>query len=244
GASRGSLIRQLIMEAAALAVVAGAVGILASYGGLRALLALAPADLPRVEEIRIDGLVLMFAAVLTTGTAILFGLWPAWRLSRVNLQEALREGGRGMSASHAVARMRSALVVAQCALAILLLAGAGLLLRSLASLRGMDTGFRTAQLLTMRVNASRTKFPQGPQLSQFYDQLLQRTRALPGVKDAAIVSDLFLSNTPSSGTFTLEDRPPFSPADEIEATSDVVSPGFFEMMQVRLVHGRFPEAGD
>jgi putative ABC transport system permease protein len=244
GASRVSLIRQLIVEAAALAAVAGAVGVLASFGGLRGLLALAPADLPRVEEIRIDGAVLVFAAVLTTGTAILFGLWPAWRLSRVNLQDALREGSRGMSSSRAAARMRSALVVAQCALAILLLAGAGLLLRSLASLRAMETGFRTGGVLTLRVNASRTKFPQGPQLSQFYDQLLVRLRSLPGVKDASIVSDLFLSNTPSSGTFTLEDRPPFPPAEEIEATADVVSPGFFEMMQVRLVHGRFPDATD
>src|SRR5947207_197723 len=154
GASRASLIRQLIMEAAALAVVAGAVGILASYGGLRGLLAIAPADLPRADEIRIDGLVLMFAAILTAATAILFGLWPAWRLSRVNLQEALREGGRGMTGSHAAARMRSVLVVVQCALAILLLAGAGLLLRSLSALRGMNPGFRTATVLTMRVNVS------------------------------------------------------------------------------------------
>src|SRR5204862_7044010 len=160
GASRASLIRQLILEAGALASLAGGAGILASYGGIRGLLALAPADLPRVDEIRIDGVVLIFAVAVTTGTAFLFGLWPAWRLSRVNLQEALREGGRGMSSSPAAPRMRSALVVAQCALAILLLAGAGLLLRSLASLRGMDPGFRTSGVLTMRVNASRTKFPQ------------------------------------------------------------------------------------
>src|SRR5439155_2528250 len=199
---------------------------------------------PRLDEIHIDGLVLVFAVVVTTGTAFLFGLWPAWRLSRVNLQEALREGGRGMSSSPAAARMRSALVVAQCALAILLLAGAALLLRSLASLRGMDVGFRTSGVLTMRVNASRTKFPQGPQLSQFYDQLLQRTRALPGVKGAAIASDLFLSETPNSGTFTLEDRPPFPPAEQIEATGDIVSPGFFEVMQVRLVRGRFFDERD
>ena len=244
GASRGSLVRQLILEAFALALLAGAVGILASYAGIRGLLALAPTDLPRLDEIHIDGLVLVFAVVVTTGTAFLFGLWPAWRLSRVNLQEALREGGRGMSSSPAAARMRSALVVAQCALAILLLAGAALLLRSLASLRGMDAGFRTSGVLTMRVNASRTKYPQGPQLTQFYDQLLQRTRALPGVKGAAITSDLFLSDTPNSGTFTLEDRPPFPPAEQIEATGDLVSPGFFETMQVRLVHGRFLNATD
>jgi putative ABC transport system permease protein len=244
GASRGSLIRQLVMEAGALAAIAGASGVLAAYGGVRALLWLAPRDLPRLDEIALDGVVLVFAVGLTTLTALLFGLWPAWRLSRVNLQEALRESGRGMAGSHAAARTRSALVVAQCALAILLLTGAGLLLRSLAALRGMNTGFRTANVLTMRVNASRTRYAQAPQLRQFYDQVLQRVRALPGVRGAAIVSDLFLSDTPNSGTFTLEDRPPFPPSEQIEATTDMVSPGFFETMGVRLVHGRFIDARD
>jgi putative ABC transport system permease protein len=244
GASRGNLIRQLVMEASALAAVAGLAGLLTAYGGIRALLWLAPRDLPRLDEIRLDGTVLLFAVAITTLTALVFGLWPAWRLSRVNLQDALREGGRGMAGSRAAARTRSALVVVQCALAILLLAGAGLLLRSLGKLRGMDTGFRTAGVLTMRVNASRTKYAQGPQLTQFYDELLARVRALPGVKNASTISDLFLSNTPSSGTFTLEDRPPFPPSEQIEATTDFVSPGFFEAMQVRLVRGRFFDERD
>ena len=190
---------QLLMEAGALAASAGAAGVLAAYAGVRAILWLAPPDLPRIDEIRLDGAVLAFAVGLTTVTALVFGLWPAWRLSRVNLQEALRESGRGMSSSHAAARTRSILLVVQCALAIMLLAGAGLLLRSLGALHGMDTGFRTANLLTMRVNASRTTYAQQPQLRQFYDQVLQRVQALPGVKSAAIATDLFLSNTPSSG---------------------------------------------
>ena len=244
GASRGCLMRQLVMEAGALASVAGLAGIFAAYAGVRALLWLAPRDLPRLDEIRIDAAVLLFALCLTTLTALLFGLWPAWRLSRVNLQEALREGGRGMAGSHGAARMRSALLVVQCALAILLLAGAGLLLRSLSALRGMETGFRTANVLTMRVNVSRSRFAQGPQVVEFYNQLLQRVRALPGVQGAATISDLFLSNTPNSGTFTLEDRPPFPPSEQIEATDDVVSPDFFETMHVRLLHGRFIDARD
>jgi putative ABC transport system permease protein len=244
GASRGSLIRQLVMEAGVLAAVAGTAGIAAAYGGVRALLWLAPKDLPRLEEIALDGVALVFGVGITSLTALLFGLWPAWRLSRVDLQTALRGGGRGMAGTHGAAKTRAALVVMQCALAILLLTGAGLLLRSLGALRGMDTGFRTENVLTMRVNASRTRFAQGAQLRQFYDQLLQRVRVLPGVKGAAVVSNLFLSNTPSSGTFTLEDRPPFPPSDQIEATTDTVSPGFFETMQVRLVHGRFLDATD
>jgi len=244
GASRGTLIRQLLMEAGALAVVAGAAGVVVAYIGVRALVWMAPRDLPRLDEIGLDATVLVFAIVVTTVTAIACGLWPAWRLSRVNLQEALRDSGRGVSGSHAAARTRSALLIVQCALAILLLAGAGLMIRSLGALRGMDVGFRTAGVLTMRVNASRASFPQPPQLTQFYDQLLERVRALPGVTNAAVTSDLFLSNTPSSGTFTLEDRPPFPPSEQIEATIDRVSPSFFETMQVRLVRGRFPDSRD
>jgi putative ABC transport system permease protein len=239
GGSRRSLVRQLLMEAAALAAVAGVTGIAAAYGGVRALRALAPRDLPRLDDIALDGGVLVFAVGLTTVTAVAFGLWPAWRLSRVDLQQALRDGGRGMAGSHAAARARAALIVVQCALAILLLAGAGLLIRSFGVLRGMDAGFRTADVLMMRINASRTRLPQSAHLVQFYDQLLPRVRALPGVKGVGLVSNLFLSNTPSSGTFTLEDRPPFPPSEQIEATIDGVSPGFFEAMQVRLVRGRF-----
>jgi putative ABC transport system permease protein len=244
GASRGRVARQLALEAGALAAVAGAAGIVAALGGIRALLWLAPRDLPRLDEIAVDGGVLVFAASLTMLTALAFGLWPAWRLSRVNLQEALRETGRGLAGSQGAARTRSALLVVQCALAVMLLAGAGLLLRSLGALHGMTTGFRTDNVMTMRINASRTRFAQAPQLRQFYDQILQRVRAVPGVRGAALVTDLFLSDTPNSGTFTLEDRPPFPPAEQIESTGDSVTPGFFELMHVRLVRGRFFDERD
>jgi putative ABC transport system permease protein len=244
GASRGRLVRQLLMEAGAVAAAAGAAGILAAYAGIRGLVWLAPPDLPRVDEISLDGVVLTFAVAVTTVTAVACGLWPASRLSRVNLQDALRDSGRGVAGSRAAARTRAVLLVVQCALAIVLLAGAGLLVRSLRVLHATNPGFRTSGVLTMRVNASRASFPQPPQLRQFYDQLLERVRALPGVRGAAVTSDLFLSNTPSSGTFTLEDRPPFPPSEQIEATTDVVSPGFFEAMQVPLVHGRFLDSRD
>jgi putative ABC transport system permease protein len=236
--------RQLVMEAGAPAVLAGAAGIAAAYAGVRALLLAAPRDLPRLDEIRLDGAALAFGVFVTMLTAVMFGLWPAWRMSRVDLQQELRGSGRGLAGSRGAARARSLLVVVQCALAILLLAGAGLLLRSLGALRGMDAGFRTANVLTMRVNVSRARYPQGPQVQQFFDQLLERVRALPGVKGAAVTSTLFLSDTPNSGTFTLEDRPPFPPAEQIEATNDVVSPGFFQTMQVKLMHGRFFDTRD
>jgi putative ABC transport system permease protein len=244
GASRGSLIRQLFLEAAALAAISGAAGIAAAFGLVRALVALAPRDLPRLDEIAIDGGVLAFGVAIAALTSLAFGLWPAWRLSRVDLQEALRGSGRGMAGARGAARSRAVLVVMQCALAILLLAGAGLLLRSLGALRGMDPGFRTGNVLTLRINTSRSRLQQAPQVAQFYDQLLQRVRALPGVRGAVVTTDLFLSDTPSSGTFTLEDRPPFPPAEQIEATFDAVSPGFFETMQIGLARGRFLDARD
>jgi predicted permease len=244
GASRGSLVRQLVMEAAAVSIVAGIVGLLAAFIGVRLLLLAAPRDLPRVDDISLDPVVLAFALTVTTITAIAFGVWPAWRASRVNLQQALRDGGRGMAGSHAAARTRGALIVVQCALAILLLAGAGLLLRSLGALRGTDAGFRTEGVLTMRVNASSTKFATPPQLLPFYAELLERVRAVPGVKSVSMISSLFLSNTPPSGIFTLEDRPPFPPGEAIEATRDSVSPGFLQSMQAKLVSGRFFDATD
>ncbi len=242
GASRGSLMRQLVMEAAAVSIAAGAAGLITAFIGVRLLLRFAPRDLPRIDEIGLDPVVLAFALGVTTMTALVFGAWPAWRASRVNLQQALRDGGRGMAGSHAAARARGALIVVQCALAILLLAGAGLLLRSLGALRGTDAGFRTDGVLSMRVNASTTKFAGPPQLLPFYAQLLERVRAVPGVKSASVISSLFLSETPSSGIFTLEDRPPFPSGEAVEATRDSVSPGFFESMQTRLISGRFFDA--
>jgi putative ABC transport system permease protein len=224
GASRGSLIRQLFLEAAALAAISGAAGIAAAYALVRALLALAPRDLPRLDEIAIDGGVLVFGIAIAALTSLAFGLWPAWRLSRVDLQEALRGGGRGMTGARGAARSRAVLVVMQCALAILLLAGAGLLLRSLGALRGTDPGFRTDNVLTLRVNTSRSRFQQPPQVAQFYDQLLQRVRALPGVKGAATVTTLFLSDTPSSGTFTLEDRRRFRLPSRLRPPSTQLPP--------------------
>jgi putative ABC transport system permease protein len=244
GASRGRLVRQLLVEVATIAAAAGAAGVLAAYAGIRILVWMAPANLPRVDEIALDGTVLAFALGVTSLTAIVCGLWPALRSSNVNLQEALRDSSRSVAGSRAAARARTTLLVAQCALAVVLLAGAGLLVRSLGMLHATDPGFRTDGVLMMRVNASRASFPQPPLLRSFYDQLLDRARRLPGVKGAALTSDLFLTDTPSSATFTLEDRPPFPPSEQIEATIDVVSPGFFETMGVPLVHGRFFDSRD
>jgi putative ABC transport system permease protein len=244
GAGRGRLAALLLSEAAALAAVAGAAGLAAAWLDIRALLLIAPADLPRLDEIRLNAPVLLFALAITGLTTAIFGLLPALRVSLVNLNESLREGGRGVSGSRSGQRTRAALVIAETALAMMLLTGAGLLARSLSSLHAVDPGFRTSGVLMVEASASRTKYPEGPQTADFYQRLLERISGLPGVTGAAAITTLLLSDTPNSGTFTLEDRPPFPAAEQIEATDDVVSPGFFGAMKVKLRYGRFFDGRD
>jgi len=239
GAGRARLAVLMLAEAASLAAIAGAIGLIASWWGVKGLTMLAPPDLPRLDEIGLNTPVLLFALGITGLTSVLFGLAPAWRISRINLNEALREGGRSVAGSIGGQRMRSALVISECMLALMLLAGAGLLLRSLANLRAVDPGFRTTGVLTMQAGPSRTKYPEGPQIIDFYQRWMDRVRGLPGVSGVGAISTLLLTDTPSSGTFTLEGRPPFPPAEQIEATIDRVSPGLFPAMNVKLKYGRF-----
>jgi putative ABC transport system permease protein len=244
GAGRGRLVRLMLGEALSLAVVAGAVGLFVSWAGIRALVALAPRDLPRLDQVGLNGPVLLFALAVTLLTAVLFGILPALRISWGNLNEALREGGRGVAGSLGTQRAGALLVISECMLAMVLLAGAGLLFRSLLHLRAVDAGFRTDNVLMVQLAPSRTKYREGPQILDFYRRLLERVRTLPGAKATGGITTLLLSDTPSSGTFTLEDRPPFPPAEQIEATDDVVTPGFFEAMNVKLKFGRFFDGRD
>jgi putative ABC transport system permease protein len=244
GAVPARLAVLMLAESISLAAVGGAAGLLAAWAGVKGLMAAAPRDLPRLDEIGLNAPVLVFALAITGLAAVLFGLAPAWRISRVNLNEMLREGARGAVGSLGGQRTRAVLVISECMLAVMLLAGAGLLIRSLSSLRAVDPGFRSQRVLTLQVGASRTRFPQGPQAVEFWDRVMERVRGLPGVTGVGSVSTLLLSETPNSGTFTLEDRPPFPPAEQIEATTDRVSPGFFPAMNVRLKYGRFFDGRD
>ena len=244
GAGRARLAVLLLSEATCLAAIAGAAGLAVGWVGIRALLAIAPADLPRLDEIRLNAPVLLFALAITGVTTVLFGLLPALRISLINLNEALRESGRGLSGSVSGQHTRAALVIAETALAMMLLTGAGLLVRSLSTLQSVDPGFRTRNVLVVETAASRTKYPAGPQTADLYGRLLERIRALPGVTGAGAITTLLLSDTPNSGNFTLEDRPPFPPAEQIEATDDVVSTDFFRAMDVKLRYGRYFDTRD
>jgi len=238
GAGRARLAVLMLAAAVSLGVVAGAIGLVAAWWVVKGLVVMAPPDLPRLDEIGLNAPVLLFALAITGVTSVLFGLAPAWRVSRVNLNEALREGGRNVAGSIGGWRLRAGLVISECALAVMLLAGAGLLLRSLSRLRDVAPGFRSNGVLTMQASPSRTKYPEGPQIRDFYQRLMERVRGLPGVTGVGAISTLLLSETPSSGTFTLEDRPPFPPAEQIEATIDAVSPSFFRAMNVKIKYGR------
>ncbi len=238
GAGRARLAVLMLAEAVSLAVIAGAAGLMVAWLGVAGLTAVAPADLPRLDEVGLNAPVLLFALGITGLTAVLFGLAPALTISLVNLSQALREGARGAAGSAGGQRVRAALVISECALAVMLLAGAGLLLRSLSSLRGVDPGFRTRGVLMMQLAASRTKYPEGPQVADFYRRLTERIGGRPGVRGVGAISTLLLSETPNSGMFTLEDRPPFPPAERIEATTDVVTPSFLRLMNVKLKYGR------
>jgi putative ABC transport system permease protein len=252
GAGRGRLVRQLLTESVLLAVVGGAAGVLLARVGLDALLAVAPPDLPRLDHIALDGGVLAFAVALSLVAGIAFGLAPAIELARAGRPaEALKEGGRSSSASGL--RLRRALVVAEVAVAVTLLVGAGLLVRSFLELLDVDLGFRVDHLLTARVSLDRERYgddatslddPRLDQATELFRELIERAEALPSIEGAAGVTDLFLSATPNSTIFTIEGRPAPRPEDRVEVPFDAVTTHYFRVMQIPLLAGRFFDARD
>ncbi|MEO8024982.1 MAG: ABC transporter permease [Bryobacteraceae bacterium] len=244
GASRSRLIRMMLIESGVTAVVSGMLGIALAYGSLQALAAYGPKDLPRAAEISIDGGVMLFALAASLLTGLLFGLMPALQASRFNLNESLRDGGRGASAGRRARFLRSTLVVAEFALAVVLLAGSGLLIRSLIALQGVPSGFETDHALVMRISAPRSRYPQGPQLISFYSQLTERLKSVPGVTAVGGTTSIFLTATPDSGGFTIENHPPIPADQQIEATVDSVTPGYFAAAGTPLLRGRMFDAGD
>jgi putative ABC transport system permease protein len=242
GAGRGRIVRQLLTESILLGVAGGAGGSVVAWLGLRALLAAAPPDLPRLDAIAIDGWVLAFTALLALGTGLLFGLAPALQAARTDPGHTLKEGGRGASA--AGRSVRRALVVFEVALAVVLLVGAGLMLRSFDRMQRLDLGFRADHVLAARVSVWGEKYRQPGTTAEFFRQLTDRTAALPGVAGAAAVGAIFLTSTPNSTNFSIEGRPDFAPDERVEVPVDSVTPGYFAVMGVRLLKGRFFDARD
>jgi len=205
---------------------------------VRALKAVAPPELPRLDEVGVDGTVLAFTLGVSLLTGLLFGLAPTLQSLNPELTSTLREGSRGSSAGRRAARIRGALVVAEFALAIMLLVGAGLLIQSFARLRAVDDGFQEEGVLTARIALSGSAYQEGQRVADFYGRLLERVRALPGVTSAGAGTDILMAELPWSGGVTLENRTLPAGLDGVEVVFDVVTPGFFETIGTRLLGGR------
>ena len=237
GASRWRVMRQLFTESTILALTGGAVGLLIAYWGLEAITKLLPGDFPRLDEIQLDLRVLAFTFAASVLTGILFGLAPALQFSRTDVQESMRESGRGLSGSLRKSRFRQALIVGEVALSVVLLAGAGLLFRSFMHLQSVNTGFVSQQVLTARLTVAGPNYTEHPQFVRFYNQVLEKVSTLPGVQDAGMINTLPLDKGPTSA-FRAEGRPITTPDKWPPANYRVVTPNYFRAMGIPIVQGR------
>jgi putative ABC transport system permease protein len=243
GATRGRLLRQLLTEALVLAAAGGAVGIAAAYPAVKLLLLIAPQDAPRLANVAIDGTVLVYAALITLGTAIVFGLVPALQASKPDLHAALKGAAR-TTAGAPRHRLLRGLVAAEVALATTLVALGVLTVRSVQELLRQDPGFHHADLLTFQLNLPETKYPDSPSRAAFFRRLLDELRALPGVETASAVQTLPLSGSNSWRGVTVEGIPLPAP-DERESVGYLqVGDQYFETLDVAVLRGRSLSAAD
>jgi putative ABC transport system permease protein len=243
GASRARLIRQHMTESLVLAVIGGAAGLLLAFWMVDLLVSFAPKGTPRLHEIGIDPVVLGFTCGIALLTGLVFGLAPAVLSARTNFNSVLKEGGRDSSLTSRGTRVRSALVVSEVALALMLLIGAALLIKSFVNLQRVDPGFNPKDVVRADVVLPRTRYPERNQSEIFYKQLLDRVAVLPGVESAGAVSSMPLGGGGTDRDFGIEGRPPAEPGKGLVAWFSSVTPGYFRAMGIRLVRGReFTEA--
>ena len=244
GASRLRVIRQLLTESTILALAGGALGLLLSSYGVTAITKLLPRDFPRLSEIGMDWRVFGFTLGASLLTGFLFGFAPALHLSKTDVQEAMKESGRGTAGSARQRRLRHALIVAEVALSVVLLAGAGLLFRSFMRLQAVNAGFTPQQVLTAKLSPAGPKFQNDADYIAFYDEVLDRVRAVPGVQSAGVINVLPLSKGPTLG-FRVEGRPVTTPDKWPMTNFRSVSPDYFRTMSIPVLHGRaFAESDD
>lgn len=245
GSSRWGLIRQSLMEGILLSLAGAAAGLVLATWGVATLTAgLPPSSLPRQQEVSIDRAVFAFALLLSIVTGISSGLAPALRTFRADLQEALKSGGRGATSARGQHRTRSLLVVGQVALALMLLVGAGLMLRTFQHLQAVDPGFDPRNLLTMEIAAGGTAYPSGAQRIRFFDQLRPRLEALPGVESVSFINHLPVNGDIWTLGIAIAGREAPPPGQGPSAAYRVVQPGYFSTMKTPLVRGRDFSAHD
>jgi putative ABC transport system permease protein len=243
GAGRARLVRLVLTESLVLSLAGGAAGTLLALWGTDVILSLAGRSIPRADQIALDAPTLLFAALLSIGAGLLFGLAPALRLSSGDLSPTLKSGP-GATVAGGGRRMREALVVAQMALSLVLLIGAGLLLGSLDRLLRVPPGFRTEGVVTMGVDLPRSRYGDDAKIMAFYDALLERLAALPGVSAVGGVNIAPLTGANSCDSFSIKEHPPIAPGQEPCAEARVSTPGYFHALGIPIRQGRWLEPRD
>jgi len=240
GGNRGRLIRQLLTESVLLSTLGGVVGIGLGYAGVRGLVASLPAGVPRADEISVNGAVLLFTAVVAVVTGLVFGMAPAWKVSSADMNETLKENGRG-TATPGQHRLRNSLVIAEISLALILLVGAGLLLRSFFRVIEADAGVRTAGVLAVNVPLPDSRYAPPETKVAFIEPLLEKLKATPGVRSAAITFPLLGGN---QNSFNVEGRPEPPPGQRPSTDVTRVTSDYFKTMGLRVIEGRIIEPAD
>jgi len=243
GASRWRVIRQLLTESLLLALIGGGLGLLLAWLGVDLLLKFAPEDLPRLQQIGIDGRVFGWTACVSLLSGLVFGLTPALQGSRLNLNESLKEGGRSATEGAGKRRWRNLLVISELAMAVMLLIGGGLMVNSFWRLQRVDSGVDRRQTLIMQIPMGGPRYAQPQQVNTFYDQLLERVKTLPGVRAAAVSNHLPPDLQPWSEALKIEGRT--DDPRETHIVCDIrVSPEYFQALGARLLRGRYFSSTD
>jgi putative ABC transport system permease protein len=244
GASRGRVIRQLLTESVILSFAGGALGLLMAWAALGPLLKLSAGSVPQVFTVGLDRWVLVFAAGVSVLTGLFFGIVPALRTAKLDLRESLNEGSRGSTTGPGHHRIRSTLVAMEIALAMILLVGSGLLLRSFSRLQEVPPGFQADHLLVADLPLSQTAYAKPEQRFEFFDRLVERAKSLPGVRSAGAASFLPVSGGGSVIHFNITGHPPKTPHDYVAAGYRTVTAKYLETLGVPLLQGRLIGAGD
>jgi putative ABC transport system permease protein len=238
GASRTLIVRQLLAESFLLALLGGAGGLLLAWWGVDVLGALGPRDVPRIADIYVNTSVCLFTFGLAIICTLAFGLVPALQVSRPNVSDSLQQGSKGSTGGVHGTRVRAFLVVSQVSLSLLLLAGAGLLIKSFFNLRATNPGFESSRLLVLDQVTPRVKYSEPDQQRRFYDQLMPKLAAIPGVEAIGGANPLPFSGNDSGSTFYIAGQPPVAPGNRPDASHLSVMPGYFNAMRIPLRSGR------
>ena len=241
GASRRRVVRQLLTEAIMLFLLGGVLGVTLGSVLLRLLVTIAPPTLSWLRDVSLDGPMLAVALGMAALTGLLFGVLPSWKAARADIVEVVASGVKGAGRGGLSQRFRWALVVSQIAITTIVVSAASLSLTSLVHAQRVDLGFQPGHVLTAGVQLPRTKYPEAAARQQFFDRLLERVRALPGVTNAAAGSSILLGRLPNSSNFTIEGRPEVI---QQPLTSDIITPDFFRVLQISLLRGRVFSDGD